>query len=143
MHANLELLLSRLEKVKRNGDQSWMACCPAHDDKDPSMAVTVTDAGKVLLKCFCGCSAPEIMGALGLPMSVLFHPESRKYSSNTEDLRKRMRDRQFMRDIAKDAMVVAMAASHIRNGDKCTDEDVELLIQISTSMEQRAKEYLG
>lgn len=143
MHANLELLLSRLEKVKRNGDQSWMACCPAHDDKDPSMAITETDAGKVLLKCFCGCSAPEIMNALGLPMSVLFHPESKKYNYNVDNLRQRVRERQFMRDVAKDAMLVAMAASHIRNGKPCTDDDVSLLIDISNRLERTAKEYLG
>lgn len=56
-------LLDRLEKVKktRNG---WMARCPAHIDKTPSLAISEDEDGKILLYCFAGCSFIQIYQAL-------------------------------------------------------------------------------
>lgn len=65
-------ILNRLSGVKRKGQNSWMACCPAHDDSDPSLAVTSVDDGRILLKCFAGCSALEVVHALGLELKDLF-----------------------------------------------------------------------
>lgn len=73
---NLGLLLSQLTKVKQNGRGQYIACCPSHDDKHPSLAIRQTDDGKILLKCFCGCSAYEIVSAIGLSLTDLFPKES-------------------------------------------------------------------
>ena len=43
-------ILARLNKVKSNGDDSWLACCPAHDDNNPSLSVAVK-GGKILFHC--------------------------------------------------------------------------------------------
>ena len=64
-------LLNRLEKVKGSKGR-WTACCPAHGDKSPSLAVTMLDDGRILLKCFAGCSAYEIVSAVGMDMTDLF-----------------------------------------------------------------------
>ena len=53
----------------RNGE--WAACCPAHDDATPSLTVG-TKQSKIVLHCQAGCSANEIVQALGLKMSDLF-----------------------------------------------------------------------
>jgi len=37
-----------------------MACCPAHDDKDPSLSVTDTEDDKVLVHCHAGCPFPNV-----------------------------------------------------------------------------------
>ncbi len=58
--------LGRLRKVSANGQNAWKACCPAHDDSEPSLAVQVGDDGKILVKCFAGCDASAVLGALGL-----------------------------------------------------------------------------
>ena len=50
-------------EAKRAG-AGWMAKCPAHDDKEPSLSILVSD-GKLLMNCFAGCSFDEILGALG------------------------------------------------------------------------------
>ena len=68
-----EILLS-LDKVKSNGSNKWLACCPAHQDKSPSMSILDT-GDKTLLKCWAGCSAHNIVEALGLKISDLFHHE--------------------------------------------------------------------
>ena len=44
---------------------SGMAQCPAHDDRDPSLAVTER-AGTVLIKCHAGCDTDRVLDALNL-----------------------------------------------------------------------------
>lgn len=71
----MEQILSRLDRVRQQGDK-YMACCPVHKDKTPSMMVT--DKGdKITMYCFgCGAKGPEIIKALGLPMSLIFKENS-------------------------------------------------------------------
>jgi hypothetical protein len=49
----------------------WRACCPAHEDTTPSLAIDPGD-DKILLHCFAGCTAEDILHALGLTMADLF-----------------------------------------------------------------------
>ena len=67
----LEKVLSRVPNHQRSG-KGYKACCPAHDDRDPSLSISVGDDGRVLLKCFAGCRAETIVNALGLTMADLF-----------------------------------------------------------------------
>jgi len=41
----------------------WMASCPAHKDRSPSLRICEKD-GKVLVHCFAGCSQGEVIAAL-------------------------------------------------------------------------------
>ena len=68
----VERILSVLDKVRNRGDSSWMACCPAHNDKSPSLSIKETKDGDVLLHCFAGCGVDDVVAALGLEMSDLF-----------------------------------------------------------------------
>jgi len=61
---NIEEILSKLDGVKKQGD-GWIAKCPAHDDKEPSLSIT-TKGDKVLLHCFAGCSQEDVLKAVGL-----------------------------------------------------------------------------
>jgi len=67
----IEEFLERLKGVRENGADSWMACCPAHDDKNPSMSVSAK-GGKILVHCHAGCTAEAVVDALGLEMKDLF-----------------------------------------------------------------------
>lgn len=70
--ACLDKVLNRLGKVKSAGADKWKACCPAHDDKHPSLAISETSEGVVLLKCWAGCTTKEIVSAIGLELRDLF-----------------------------------------------------------------------
>ena len=70
-----ESFLQHLSKVKRTGADRWIACCPAHDDKTPSLAIRQTADGVVLIRCFAGCAAHEIVAAVGMNLSDLFPPK--------------------------------------------------------------------
>ncbi len=68
--------LSRLNGVKRSGN-SYVACCPAHDDKNPSLSVCLSEDGKkILIHCFAGCSDEAILDGLGLKQRDLFITEA-------------------------------------------------------------------
>ena len=43
---------------------SWMARCPAHDDKSPSLAISAGANGKVLVRCHAGCDQSDVIAAL-------------------------------------------------------------------------------
>ncbi len=74
----IEEFLSRLKGVVETGAGRWSACCPAHDDSNPSMSVTVGDKGGILVHCHAGCTAEAIVGALGLEMADLMPGEKRR-----------------------------------------------------------------
>jgi len=50
-------------QAKKSGASSWMARCPAHDDRNPSLAIR-EDRGKVLLHCHGGCDQRSVIDAL-------------------------------------------------------------------------------
>src|SRR5689334_24396862 len=47
----------------RKSGTGWMAKCPAHDDRNPSLSIRELD-GKVLLHCHAGCTQADVIGAL-------------------------------------------------------------------------------
>lgn len=57
-----ERIAKGLQKARKSG-KGWVANCPAHDDKNPSLSLA--DAGdKVLVKCFAGCDQAAVVDAL-------------------------------------------------------------------------------
>lgn len=68
----VEALLARLDCVRRVGHGKWVARCPAHADRGPSLSVSEAGDGRILLHDFGGCSTAEVLGVLGLEFSDLF-----------------------------------------------------------------------
>lgn len=60
--------------------ETWKfkARCPAHEDRTPSLYVDEGADGRVLLRCFVGCTARQIVDALNLRMADLFPDGHRK-----------------------------------------------------------------
>jgi hypothetical protein len=63
--------LPRLEAVRRSA-RGFLARCPAHADRHPSLSVSEGERG-ILVKCWTGCTVEEITAALGLTLSDLFY----------------------------------------------------------------------
>lgn len=59
----LDQILSRLDLVRR-APHGWMARCPAHHDKTPSLSIR--DLDRVVLHCFAGCLEEDCWRALGM-----------------------------------------------------------------------------
>jgi len=71
MEGPLKRLAARLEGVRRNG-HGWVARCPAHDDREPSLSLSEGDDGRALLHCHAGCPTEHILAAVGLELRELF-----------------------------------------------------------------------
>lgn len=73
-------ILAGLRGVKSTGRDRWIACCPAHEDRSPSMTVRVLPTAQILVHCFAGCEPGAILDALGLKFADLFpEPLTREY----------------------------------------------------------------
>ena len=64
-------LLDRLSGVKQTAPGCWLARCPAHEDRSPSLSIRDSD-NRVLLHCFAGCSTDAVLASLGLTFIDLF-----------------------------------------------------------------------
>ena len=66
----IDQFLEQLPGAKRNGN-GWTARCPAHEDRVASLSLDEDD-GKILVHCHAGCTAEDVVAALGLTMRDLF-----------------------------------------------------------------------
>lgn len=105
-------LVARLEKAKRTSRDSWIACCPAHKDRTPSLTVRGMDDGRILIHCFSGCGAADVMAAIGLETADLF-PES---LGNLAQVRQPFSATDAMRALRHEAAVVAISSADLAEG---------------------------
>lgn len=121
-------LLNRLEKVKGSKGR-WTACCPAHGDKSPSLAITQLDDGRILLKCFAGCSAFEVVGSLGMDMQDLF-PKDDLLKGNIHSVKSERRPfyaTDLLKIIQFEALITSIAAFDLAEGRQISDGDKKRL----------------
>jgi putative DNA primase/helicase len=48
----------------RKAGAGWMARCPAHQDREPSLSITEGKSGKMLVHCHAGCDQQSVISAL-------------------------------------------------------------------------------
>jgi hypothetical protein len=113
------ILLEKLDKVRPSGADSWMACCPAHDDKTPSLQIKQAN-DRVLIHCHAGCGAIDVLEAVGLDWSVLY-PEDQNQDYVRPAYKKPVLEEQFFVEIYK---------SMIRRGQTPIDSDTDRYRQI-------------
>ena len=71
-------LLSFFRGLRKIGDGRYVALCPCHDDHSPSLAITITQEGVILMYCFaCNASGTNICQALQIDPSSLFPKANR------------------------------------------------------------------
>ncbi len=66
-------LLDRLEGVRETAPSQWVAKCPAHEDRSPSLSIREVD-NTVLIYCHASCSVYEILNSVSLTFSDLYPP---------------------------------------------------------------------
>ncbi len=119
-----DALLSRLDGVRRTGTGRWLARCPAHEDKSPSLSVRETDDGRVLLHDFAGCNVEEILGAVGLTFDALF-PERPIEHGKPE--RRPFLPADVFEVVRREAGVVAILAADLHKNKVVSEADYERL----------------
>ena len=124
---SVEKLLANLKKVK-GGRGRWTASCPSHEDRSPSLAITEKEDGRILLKCFGGCSVQEIVGAVGMDIGELF-PKEEKLSYHKPKVKDAFYATDLLRIIEFESVIVSVAANNLANGMKLSDNDRSRLRQ--------------
>lgn len=116
----IDQILERLNKVHKHGS-GYMACCPAHEDKNPSLRVTERD-DKILIKCFSGCETRDIVSAIGLELKDLFADSGWSISEKVH-YKKEMRKQAFSKILDYEMLVIKIARNQIARGETLTDTD--------------------
>lgn len=113
---NVLEFLARFDDVRPSG-RGWMVRCPAHADKSPSLSVAEGDNGSILVHCFAGCGAHDVVAAAGLDLGALFPQRLRDCSPRAREAARAAITERDRRDAATvlrhEAIIVAAAASEL------------------------------
>lgn len=114
-----DAIISKLEKCKRTGNGNWLACCPAHEDKSPSLTLHEAQDGRILVRCWAGCSFEEIVGAVGLGYEPWFPPKQE--GDFRPAVKRPYPAADVLEALAFEATVIAVTAADLATG-ALTDE---------------------
>lgn len=116
----IDAILSRLEKVKRTGRGSWLACCPAHEDRTPSLTLREADDGRILVHCFGGCSFESISSAVGVELDAWF---PKKPLEHVRPERRPFPAADVLAALADEVLIVWVLAEDMAQGKPMSEED--------------------
>jgi len=116
----VDKLLSRLDRVTERSGGQYLACCPAHEDKSPSLSIKEVDGGRVLVYCFAGCTAAEVCASVGLELRDLFRvgESQQRYRAGP-----RLSHRDLLALLATEANVVYLVADMLYHGKELSEQD--------------------
>lgn len=119
-------LLNRLEKVKLRGRGQWIACCPHHSDKSPSMTIRELDDGRILLHCFAGCPPNDILASIGLRFSDLF-PD--KLGDSLRPMRRPFNAHDVLEALSRELLIARISSADIAKGRELSPRDRQRMEQ--------------
>ena len=131
-------LLSHLNGVKRAGPGRWIARCPAHEDKSPSLSVRETEEGRVLVRCFAGCEFEEIVATAGVEVSEMFPPNPPRPEGYRPERRPFLPADVF--EIARfEVSVVYLIGCDLHKHKAMSEQDYERLLTACSRLERIAE----
>lgn len=84
----LEQFKQLVKNIRPSGN-GYTACCPAHDDKIPSLSFSENENGKIMVYCHSGCTFYQIIQSLGIKEKDLITSNAPKsFSSNSKIISK-------------------------------------------------------
>jgi len=146
--ANIDEILVRLDKVRRVKNGRYVACCPVHDDKKPSLSITETSDDKIIMHCFgCGANGLEVCNALAVDVSCLFPDDTKNYHKNDDNVRNRDPMSQFVAEqvvlnIQDDVLFVAFLARDLASGASICESDIERLKNTANTLLTNMKKII-
>jgi hypothetical protein len=120
----VEPLLARLAGVKKRGAARWVARCPAHEDKSPSLSIVELPDGRILLHDFAGCDVEAVLDALGMQFGDLFPaPLAHNLPAQRSARAHFHAASDVLKIMAHEALIIALAGENIANGVTLDDDD--------------------
>lgn len=123
----VDTLLARLDnKVQQTGPGRWLACCPAHDDRSPSLSIRELDDGRVLIHCFTGCSTGDVLAAVGMEFCDLY-PANSWSIGHANPERRPFNATDVLKAISMEVAVIAAAGGSMQEQRLLSNDDWERL----------------
>lgn len=123
-------ILPRLEGVKQTAPDRWLARCPAHEDRSPSLSLRECDDHTLLVRCYAGCDTRKVLHVIGLELRDLFVRRVADRARIHDDRRLPLRD--CLTVIQGEVMVVLVAAADLKAGKALSEGDhARLLVAVS------------
>ncbi|MGZ8184690.1 MAG: CHC2 zinc finger domain-containing protein [Methylobacter sp.] len=116
----IDKLITRLKGVKRTGQGRYIALCPAHADKSPSLSIAEKD-GSVVFHCFAGCESADVLAAIGLSFNDLYPEKPTYHKRGTVQFN----PYDVLKCLAREVGIVTLAAAQISNRCTLTAEDAD------------------
>lgn len=135
---NVSDLLQRLEKVRSTGADKWLARCPSHEDRSPSLAIKQTADSKILLHCFAGCAVADITATLGLKLSDLM-PDSPDRDRTKAKAPKFNKNELFDRCVFE-SYILRLSIAQLLLGKPLSMEDLARVEQAESVIDDLARE---
>lgn len=121
---NINDFLGYFEKSYRSGKDEYQCLCPAHNDKTASLSIKNLPDERILIHCFAGCAANDILGAVGLTFDDIvpkrlgdFKPVSKPFNPYA-----------VLKAISNETLLVALAGLEVANGKTLPQEDKNRLM---------------
>lgn len=130
MSAVTETLLSHLDGVRERRPGQWMAKCPAHDDSRPSLLIEVGDDERLLVFCYAGCGAAEVVAAIGLTLADLFPHRLPDVPGRHHRRRPTLSARDVIDALDHESSVVMVIAADILAGRTISADDMERVMLV-------------
>ncbi len=137
----LQDLLSTLQKVKKTGPARYIALCPAHQDRHPSLTITEKDDGMVLICCWAGCGAADILAAVGMEFDALY--PTRTDDHRGKPVRKPWNAADLLQVMAFEATVVRLCAADVAAGKPLNEAVTQRLVTARKRLEAAAEAANG
>ena len=99
---SVQTVIDRLDHCRQTGKDQWIARCPAHSDNGPSLSIKESSDGRILVHCFAGCGALEVITSIGLDWGDLFPPDDQY----------RAEKKHYQRSVDELVVEIAMADLH-------------------------------
>jgi len=136
-----EKLLSHLTGVKKTGANRWIAKCCAHEDRRPSLTITEKDDGMVLIKCWAGCGAADILAAVGLEFDALYPDKLNDHRG--KPVRRPWNPADVLTVMAFEATVVRICAGDIAAGKPLNEAETQRLVTARNRLTAAAEAVNG
>jgi hypothetical protein len=131
--------LSAHKWSKRTGNGRGLFRCEAHEDKTASGTATEKEDGRILIHCHAGCSAADIVGAVGLTLSDLFPPRPIGVDFKPPE-RRPVHAEDALKAVAHEVLVAAIIVNDIVRLHKdagFTDEDLATILSVDEPTAKR------
>jgi hypothetical protein len=92
---------------RRVSSSRWMARCPAHADKSPSLSIAEGRDGRALVRCFAGCTLDAVLQAAGLTIQSLFPgpaPAPEKFAAISAERSRKLEEERVRRAMDRSAI---------------------------------------